>query len=87
MMLECGDRCNCPDVTRGVAHTVPFTRGVRLSERELCGRWLLKAFFCIWSLLLGDTWRNNRMILDLDSRFYRGSVLELDDRIMEGSKT
>jgi hypothetical protein len=72
-----------------VAHTVPFMpRGEgRLSGMGVVRQMAAQGFFASGPRIMGDTWRTNRMILDLDSRFHGGSVLELDDRITEGSKT
>ena len=87
-MLECGDRRNCPDETRGVAHTVPFMpRGGRPSGTGVVWQMAAQGFFASGPRIMGDTWRTNRMILNLDMRFHGGSVSGLDDRITEGSKT
>ena len=70
-----------------MVHTVPFTCGTALFGTGVVQQMVAQGFFFrIW-LALCDTRRFDRMMMDLDSRFYRGSVSELDDRIMEGSKT
>ncbi len=70
----------------GVAHTVPFMRGCSFRNGSCAADGCSRLFLHLVPIL-SDTWRTNRMILDLDSRFPGGSVSEPDDRITEGSKT
>ena len=80
MMSRCGNRSGCPDETREcVARTVPFTRGVALFGNGGCAADSCSSLFLHLAYIMGDTWRTNRMILDLDTRFSSGSVSESYD--------
>ena len=83
-MLKCGDRSNCPDVTRGVAHIVPRTSGVRISGNGSCAADGCSRLFLHLACIMGDTWRNDRMIFRFTLSY--GGVSESDNRILEGSK-